>query len=41
MARMVNIAAAEMGPMVRAETRAQVAGRRIAHLHEAGPDAAA
>ncbi len=41
MARMVNIAAARMGPIVRAETRAQVAGPLIAHLNEAEPDAAA
>ena len=40
MARMVNIAAARMRPIVPAEIRAQVAGRPIAHLNEAEPDAA-
>ena len=35
MARIVNIAAAQMGPIAREETRAQVVERLIAHLHEA------
>ncbi|MCH8997459.1 MAG: N-carbamoyl-D-amino-acid hydrolase [Proteobacteria bacterium] len=35
MARMVNIAAAQMGPIAREETRAQVVERLIAHLREA------
>ena len=35
MARIVNIAAAQMGPITRQETRAQVVERLIAHLKEA------
>ena len=35
MARIVNIAAAQMGPIARDETRAQVIERLIAHLQEA------
>ncbi len=34
MARMVNIAAAQMGPIAREETRAEVVEHPIAHLKE-------